>query len=1052
MATNFRGSGKIFLASVITAMSGTLLLSSAVQAAPEHRGGFRSFFEQNPNMNRQEARQQFLQERRESAIDERSGAGHAVDPGFTLRQGPDGVIICGGPESKMSRHERLINTTRNQTFQQTANRVVRLNNGVDLDLTSQTKNITIGRNLLSDETASVAISVGGETKTLTAGSQVTAAEYVAVQQVLSGGVQKVSVDKAGRAIGGEVDLSALTDGNDVMRASALVVANNVTAYGDFGKRSDFRLLGDLDNYGTVQALSTDASVRGGAIRANDISNHTGASINSNVDLTLDASSNLLNNGSITSSGTLTLTAGGVMANSGTVSAQGDLNTNAAHVRNAGTLSSASGNVNLNGSSDASVALVVNNAGGTISANSGAINVRDTAYTGTGDSTVTGGDLFSSALNLNAGGGLTEVAVNELTGVVNGVGNAAHVLAATSVLNLGTICLTGDPTVFNTAGDININGDFTAGENLVLVASGDIIAASGVDLLAGAATSAFDITLIAGADFTASGTSSPTFPNPSFSSGAVSLSGKASKTGGSIVFGLTTTIRSQATAPAGNTVNSGSIELFAFAGKEEGSGSIDVSSTTIESLGSNNGSSGHVTIIGGAKQQIGIGVGDINLGTGSGTAGALVIQSAQPVSSEKKGRVEYLANGERTSSAHLIGGKQAAGDVALVGKLDVDQTGTIVTVSTNGKITNFDVIEGRSGSFAAGTDVSVRGNQTWITGVAINAGSAITSPNNSFINGGSALSLVALDSIGGEGTPLSIGNTSNARLEGGDGVYISSTRAGTLQLSGGSGGLYSVNAPSARLIIDNAQPITSEAAKFVISDYTNLAFKGTTFLDLETKNALFNVDDTFSNLNVLNLVSAGGIGVGSILQLSDVKLASLTAANDINVQAQGKKGVGFANIETPDDIRVESITKLVTINEVSSTNGQVVVDLRTGDAKLNFTGAVTAKTLINILSSALDPKPKNSITFAANSELTTTANTVGFGNIGISVGTAQAVNTEDQDNIVVQTTPPGQVFLKGQTIKAKSPDNILFADGAFININNGLKKGITFGGNVKITAH
>lgn len=129
----------------------------------------------------------------------------------------------------------------------------------------------------------------------------------------------------------------------------------------------------------------------------------------------------------------------------------------------------------------------------------------------------------------------------------------------------------------------------------------------------------------------------------------------------------------------------------------------------------------------------------------------------------------------------------------------------------------------------------------------------------------------------------------------------------------------------------------------------------------------------------------------------------------------------------------------------------MVDLRTGDAKLNFTGAVTARTLINILSSALDPKPKNAITFAANSELTTTANTVGFGNISISVGTAQPVNTEDQDNIVVQTTPPGQVFLKGQTIKAKSPDNILFADGAFININNGLKKGITFGGNVKITA-
>ena len=630
MATKLGSSGKVFLASIMAAMSGTILLSSAAQAGSDHRGGFRNFLEQNPGLSadRQDARQQFLQERRDSAVENAPRVvGRSVAPGFVLRQGPDGVVICGGLEPRMSRHERLLNTTRNQTFQSNSAGVVRLNNGVDLNLTSQSRNITLGRNLFASETASVSISVGGQEKTVSAGSKVTAAEYVAVKQVLAVGVQKVSVDQAGRAIGGEVDLSALTDSNDVMRASALVVSNNVTAYGDFGKRSDFRLLGNLDNYGTIQALSTDTNTRNGAIRANDISNHTGASINSTVNLTLDASGNLLNNGSITSSETLTLTAGGIVANSGTISTQADLNTNAPQVRNSGTLSSATGNVNLNGSSDPNSALVVNNAGGTINAKNGAINVRDTAYTGAGNSTVNGGDLLSSALNLHAGAGLTEVSVNELTGTVNGAGNAAHVSAATSVLNLGTICLTGDPTVFNTAGDININGDFTAGENLVLVASSNIIADGGVDLRAGTATSAFDITLIAGADFTATGTSSPTFPSPSFSSDAVSLSGKSSKTGGSILFGVTTTIRSQATAPAGNTVNSGNIELFAFAGKEEGSGSIDVSSTTIESLGSNNGNSGHVTIIGGTKAPLGIGVGDINLGTGTGTAGALVNRDA-----------------------------------------------------------------------------------------------------------------------------------------------------------------------------------------------------------------------------------------------------------------------------------------------------------------------------------------------------------------------------------------------------------------------------------------
>ncbi len=89
------------------------------------------------------------------------------------------------------------------------------NRGIALDLGSAVESITRGDKLFKNQD-SVTTNVGGQEKTFGAGSKVTAAEYVAAKQALGGGQQAVTLDASGRAIGGEVDLSAMTSGNKTM--------------------------------------------------------------------------------------------------------------------------------------------------------------------------------------------------------------------------------------------------------------------------------------------------------------------------------------------------------------------------------------------------------------------------------------------------------------------------------------------------------------------------------------------------------------------------------------------------------------------------------------------------------------------------------------------------------------------------------------------------------------------------------------------------------------------------------------------------------------------
>ena len=154
------------LMSVTVFIGGSLLIS--VQPAQANHGNnrteFRSFRQQNPDMGRHELRKMFNAERRGTST---SGAA-----------GPDPNTIMFYPAPVTNAGTVPIAAHIRNNSQQTTNNgsLIRLNSGVNLDLSSGSRNITLGENLFLSNTDAVTIVVGGQSKTVNAGSHVSAAE------------------------------------------------------------------------------------------------------------------------------------------------------------------------------------------------------------------------------------------------------------------------------------------------------------------------------------------------------------------------------------------------------------------------------------------------------------------------------------------------------------------------------------------------------------------------------------------------------------------------------------------------------------------------------------------------------------------------------------------------------------------------------------------------------------------------------------------------------------------------------------------------------------
>ncbi len=567
-------------------------------------------------------------------------------------------------------------------------RIVSTRFGIDLDLSSDTRNITLGTRLFGTN-SSVTIVVDGKEKTLTPGVEVTAAEYVACKQVLAGLGQNLIVSGSGHATGGSVNLDSITSPHDSMRANALVVPVSVTASGDFARRGDFKLTGDLVNSGSVFFTSSNSHVRGGSLTAENITNNSGALISASadagpMDLQLRAGNDLINMGTIASSGSLDLSAGHSIKNESSTAvlrAHNDLSLSAPNLINSGSIESLNGSVGIDAPSSI---LNVNNAGGTIQALQGSINIRSAQYSDIFDTTISGGNLLSHDLNLNSGGGVMTVDVQELTGRVSQTGTAAHLTANTADLELGAICLTGDPTFFNTAGNINIAGNITVAEALTIIAKGNITSANNVKISALTGNQGFPITLIAGANITSTtgGTNQTTvgpIPPANPNNGSVTIdASKASTTGGNIILGSNVVIT---TAPTNIGIsNSGATVTLAAYSASAATGKIDISGASISTGGTGFlATNGDVNVFAGMPAAGSITTGTIDTTGASKGGGVVNIIAAQP----KGFSVVFQADGSAPANSIQASPTLAsAGSITTLGTINANGS---VTIQSDGKV-------------------------------------------------------------------------------------------------------------------------------------------------------------------------------------------------------------------------------------------------------------------------------------------------------------------------------------------------------------------------------
>jgi fibronectin-binding autotransporter adhesin len=612
-----------------------------------------------------------------------------------------------------------------------------LSQQVNLDLSSTTANIVLSSAVLTSGN-SATINIDGVKSTFKSGDMVTAAELVAISQTQHGGSQKLLLDNLGRADGGSFSLNSLTSPGSSIQVTGLVVPQNVSAYDYLTSKSNISLSGDLLNYGSIVDVAKGHGLSAN-ISAADIINETGGTIttvghgahSANVDLSLSAPQDFVNDG--------------------TISASGSLNVSAPQINNSGTISSAHGNITLGTTGDQ--VLTVNNTGGTFSAPSGAINVRDAAYSGLSNTTVTGGNFLSQQLNLNSGGGTINANVGEVTGSLNSSGNAVHVQTSTNTLVLGQQNLSGDPTFYNDSGDIVITGNLTFSEDLAIIASGNITATAGLSSInLSDATNGHNLTMVAGASVAgAGGDTVTTLPSLVSASGPVTVTG-ASSTGGNIDL---TGANSNFNIDVTGSNTAGNVTLIAYSSGISNGRVLLPSASQIDLSTSGANFGGTLTVIAGAKNGTAISLGSITSPQNS------QIVNYQPTTAA----VVFNTDGSISSGAFAADfSNKGGGDVVLngmvsfIGNLYVSAGGSAqLNQVTNGSSSAND----SSLTVTAGGNITMHGNQAAANGVAYIAGGSVVANNSISIAGGSGdVILVSGAAFSEDGSHVSISGPSN----------------------------------------------------------------------------------------------------------------------------------------------------------------------------------------------------------------------------------------------------------------------------------------------------
>lgn len=557
---------------------------------------------------------------------------------------------------------------------------------LDLDLSSTQRSLAAPAALGSQ---TVNIRVGATDRAVNAESLLTPAESVAVWQVLSTGQQSLQLKDMGNAKGGSFTIGSWM-GQDI---ASLVVPRRVTAINTV---SDLSFTGNLVNHGVFSVqpnLQPDAASLASVSAAN-ILNGANGSIASNVSMSLSAIDSITNAGQITSAGSLTLIAGSSIVNalpageSGAtplIRAANDVSLIANNLVNSGVVLAQSGNINI--ASQVAGNIFVNNTGGNLLAQMGAVNVRDSLFSGKHDFDLVGGNVLSNSMNIWSGNGTVNLNLNQISGLLNINAGAAHTISNASNLRLGNINLVGDPTFFNN-GDITIAGTLTLpNEQLAIIASGDVLSQSGASInMTQAAGFGGNVLIMAGAQFTAANQGTGNNTSGSGDSGTLVTVTGGSTTGGKIDLTNVSTIN----ATASNGGYGANVTLVALAGTSSTSGTVDFSNCAI-TTGGNNVPSGNVTVIAGATRGTSIIAGSVDTYTSGptnglpGQGGMITFMTATPIIST-------------ANPFQVTGGLPAANSTIEIGQLQ--PASIMLTESLTSSATSITIVAGKDVVFGS----------------------------------------------------------------------------------------------------------------------------------------------------------------------------------------------------------------------------------------------------------------------------------------------------------------------------------------------------------------
>lgn len=655
-----------------------------------------------------------------------------------------------------------INTMRVQ-------RAVRLNsldlNGLptDLNLNSRRDNYTISG------LGNVTITRNGSAVVVNADSKLTAAEVAAVYQVLGDGAQALSLGKKGNADGGSLSIDAAAANG----LTGLVIPKNVTVTGDFTSAAELGISGDVRNAGNLFVRSGDPSLLAATISADNIRNSkTGniATLDSGVgvlNLSLSANMDIVNHGRITSAGDVSLTTGGSILNTAdgagavpTITAGRNVSLQSSNIVNQGIVSATTGNINLAdqlANIPANKIIAVTAHGGSFNATNGDITVGSNGFDSSTALFLNGGDYHSNNLIVNAGAGSADGVVGDITGQLKVNAGIAHIGASTDNLNLGQCVIAGDPTFFNNAGDISINGDLVFNEAIAILASGNVTDDGNARLIqARNGDDGQNVTIIAGVTLTPQGNADPTdaIPGGEIGAGAVVAVRKTSKTGGNIDLSVSTIDVSGI-----NTGSGGNVLLAANGTKKGDNGLVNVH--TILASG-NDGDNGDIQVFGSNNNQETITLDTVTTGVGQGTPGNVTLIAAPAVFTD----FVVDSTGNYTGSV-AAGKKLATGDIG---------TGTLtafagdVTITTGGaaRLRNATVVSGFVGR--DGGDLEVTAGRIFVMGnVSSYGGVGITDAvTNHGLDGGNGGDITLTATKGGIVVSPGLAVTSGGG-DGGDGT-------------------------------------------------------------------------------------------------------------------------------------------------------------------------------------------------------------------------------------------------------------------------------------------